>query len=119
MAKFDEKRDLRIQVRMQIFRKMSQNVLNRVLTVPQYSTRRELSGTTLKFSKVLCASSYGHFIARKEFWTQCHILPLLHYHDKTSHAQAGTLKDRWGGRCLRPIKSLRIDLMDRSSRLSL
>ena len=26
------------------------------------------------FSKVLCASSYGHFIARKEFWSQCHIL---------------------------------------------
>ena len=28
----------------------------------------------LKLSKVLCASSYGHFIARKEFWSQCHIL---------------------------------------------
>ena len=27
----------------------------------------------LKCSKVLCASSYGHFIARKEFWPQCHI----------------------------------------------
>ena len=26
------------------------------------------------FSKVPCASSYGHFIARKEFWSQCHIL---------------------------------------------
>ena len=26
------------------------------------------------FNKVLCASSYGHFIARKEFWSQCHIL---------------------------------------------
>ena len=47
-AKFDEKRNLRIQGRMQIFRKMSQKALNRVLTVPQHSTRRELSGTTLK-----------------------------------------------------------------------
>ena len=28
--------------------KMSQKALNRVLTVPQHSTRRELSGTTLK-----------------------------------------------------------------------
>ena len=47
-AKFDEKRNLRIQGRMQIFRKVSQKALNRVLTVPDYSTRRELSGTTLK-----------------------------------------------------------------------
>ena len=31
----------------------------------------------LKLSKVLCASSYGHFIARKEFVSQCHILLLL------------------------------------------
>ena len=31
----------------------------------------------LKFSKVPCASSYGHFIARKEFWPQCHILLFL------------------------------------------
>ena len=30
----------------------------------------------LKCSKVLCASSYGHFIARTEFWSQCHILLL-------------------------------------------
>ena len=29
------------------------------------------------FSKVLCAPSYGHFIARKEFWYQCHILLFL------------------------------------------
>ena len=29
------------------------------------------------FIKVLCASSYGHFIARKEFWSQCHILLFL------------------------------------------
>ena len=43
-----EKRNLRIQGRMQFFRKMSQKALNRVLTVPDYSTRRELSGTTLK-----------------------------------------------------------------------
>ena len=43
-----KKRNLRIQGRMQIFRKMSQKALNRVLTVPDYSTRRELSGTTLK-----------------------------------------------------------------------
>ena len=45
-----KKRNLRIQVRMQIFREMSQNALNRVLTVPDYSTStlRELSGTTLK-----------------------------------------------------------------------
>ena len=28
----------------------------------------------LKFSKVPWASSYGHFIARKEFWSQCRIL---------------------------------------------
>ena len=49
-ANFDkkEKRNLRIQARMRIFRKVSQNALNRVLTVPDYSTRRELSGTTLK-----------------------------------------------------------------------
>ena len=45
-----KKRNLRIQGRMQIFRKMSQKALNRVLTVPDYSTRRELSGTTLKIS---------------------------------------------------------------------
>ena len=44
-AKFDE---TRIQGRMQIFGKMSQKALNRVLTVPQHSTRRELSRTTLK-----------------------------------------------------------------------
>ena len=43
-----KKRNLRIQGRMQIFRKLSQMALNRVLTVPQHSTRRELSGTTLK-----------------------------------------------------------------------
>ena len=43
-----KKRNLQIQGRMQIFRKMSQKALNRVLTVPDYSTRRELSGTTLK-----------------------------------------------------------------------
>ena len=29
------------------------------------------------FNKVLCASSYGYFIARKEFWSQCHILLFL------------------------------------------
>ena len=29
------------------------------------------------FSKVPCASSYGHFIARKEFWSQCHFLLFL------------------------------------------
>ena len=46
--KFYEKRNLRIQGRMQIFRKISQKALNRVLTVPQHSTRRELSGATLK-----------------------------------------------------------------------
>ena len=33
-------------------------------------------GQVLKCSKVLCASSYGPFIARKEFWSQCHILRL-------------------------------------------
>ena len=44
-----KQRSLRIQGRMQIFRKMSQKTLNRALTVPQHSTRRELSGTTLKF----------------------------------------------------------------------
>ena len=76
-------------------------------------------GQLLKFSKAPRASSYGLFIARKEFWSQWHILPLLHYHSKTTRAQPGTLTDRWGGRCLRPIKSLRIDLMDRSSRSSL
>ena len=43
-----KQRNLRIQGRMQIFRKISQKALNRVLTVPQHSTRRELSGTTLK-----------------------------------------------------------------------
>ena len=43
-----KKRNLRIQGRMQIFRKVSQKALNRVLTVPDYSTRRELPGTTLK-----------------------------------------------------------------------
>ncbi len=42
------KRNLRIQGRMQIFRKMTQKAVNRVLTVPDYSARRELSGTTLK-----------------------------------------------------------------------
>ena len=41
-------RNLRIQGRMQIFRKVSQKALDRVLTVPDYSTRRVLSGTTLK-----------------------------------------------------------------------
>ena len=30
----------------------------------------------LKQSKVLCASNYGHNIARTEFWSQCHILLL-------------------------------------------
>ena len=34
-------------------------------------------GQLLKLSKVLCASSYGHFIARKEFWSQCHVLLFL------------------------------------------
>ena len=29
------------------------------------------------FNKVLCASSYDHFIARKEFWPPCHILLFL------------------------------------------
>ena len=48
-----KKRNLRIQVRMQIFRKISQKALNRVLTVPDYSTRRELSGTTLKIVMVI------------------------------------------------------------------
>ena len=43
-----EKCNLRIQGRMQIFRKMFQKALNHVLTVPQHSTRRELSGATLK-----------------------------------------------------------------------
>ena len=43
-----EKLKLRIRGRMQIFRKMPRKALNRVLTVPQHSTRRELSGTTLK-----------------------------------------------------------------------
>ena len=32
------------------------------------------------FSKVPCASSYGHFIARKEFRSQCHILRLYRQH---------------------------------------
>ena len=35
--KFMKKRDLRIQGRMQIFEKMSQKALNRVLTLPDYS----------------------------------------------------------------------------------
>ena len=43
-----KKRNLRIQGRMQIFRKMSQKALNRVLTVPLHSTRRELSWATLE-----------------------------------------------------------------------
>ena len=43
-----KKRSLRIQGRMHIFRKMFQKSLNRVLPVPQHSTRRELSGATLK-----------------------------------------------------------------------
>ena len=43
-----KKRNLRIQGRMQNFRKVSQKALNRVLTVPQHITRRELSGKTLK-----------------------------------------------------------------------
>ena len=34
----------------------------------------------LKFSKVLCASSYGHFIARTEFWSQSHVLLLNKCH---------------------------------------
>ena len=35
-----KKRNLQIQVRMQIFRKMSQNALNRVLTVPKESSQQ-------------------------------------------------------------------------------
>ena len=31
------------------------------------------------FSKVPWASSYGHYIARKEFWCQCHILRFLFF----------------------------------------
>ena len=46
--KWMKRRSLRIQGRMQIFRKISQKALNRILTVPQYSTRRELPGATLK-----------------------------------------------------------------------
>ena len=37
-AKNHEKRNLRIQGRMQIFRKMSQKALNRLLALPNYST---------------------------------------------------------------------------------
>ena len=33
-----------------------------------------LSTQHLKFSEVPCASSYDHFIARKEFRSQCHII---------------------------------------------
>ena len=35
-----KKRNLEIQVRMQIFRKMSQNALNRVLTVTKESSQQ-------------------------------------------------------------------------------
>ena len=35
-------RNLRIQGRMQIFEKMSQKALNRILTLPNYSTGPEL-----------------------------------------------------------------------------
>ena len=73
---------------------MSQKALNRVLTVPDYSTRRELSGTTLKFSRVLCASSYGHFIARKEFWPQCHILRFCNTY--MIIVSLGKRSSRWG-----------------------
>ena len=37
-AKIHEKRNLRIQGREQIFRKMSQKALNRLLALPNYST---------------------------------------------------------------------------------
>ena len=40
----------------------------------QYLRVESFLGQLLEFSKVPCASSYGHFIARKEFWSQCHIL---------------------------------------------
>ena len=53
-SRLKEKRNLRIQGRMQIFRKMSQKALNRDLTVPQHSTRRGLSGTTLKIQDNAC-----------------------------------------------------------------
>ena len=36
-ANIHEQRNLRIQGRMQIFEKMSQKALNRVLTLPDYS----------------------------------------------------------------------------------
>ena len=36
--KIQEKGNLRIQGRMQIFKKMSQKALNRILTLPNYST---------------------------------------------------------------------------------
>ena len=37
-ANIHEQRNLRIQGRMQIFEKMSQKALNRILTLPNYST---------------------------------------------------------------------------------
>ena len=50
-AKAHGKRKLRIQGRMQIFEKMSQMALNRVLTLPDCRSRSQLSESGLRSQK--------------------------------------------------------------------
>ena len=51
----------------------------------------------LLLKKVLSALSYGHFTATKEFWSQCHILPVLmaFFNGKF----AGGIRCSWGSLC--------------------
>ena len=69
-----KKRNLRIQVRMQVFRKMSQNALNRVLIVPKDRARRMLPIPL----KIMDFEKYDFPLCKNngnlEFWSQCHIL---------------------------------------------
>ena len=76
-----KKRNLRIQVRMQIFRKMSQNALNRVLIVPKERARKmlpiPLKLWILKIYDFPLCKNTGNL----EFRSQCHILRFCNKYD--------------------------------------
>ena len=61
------KRKLRIQGRMQIFEKMSQMALNRVLTLPDCRCRYQLSESGLRSQKVPLGAELWSFYCRKNF----------------------------------------------------
>ena len=64
---------LRIQGRVQIFEKKSQKALSHVFIGSNARSRCADFAGIFIIVKVLSASSYGHFPAAKEFWSQCHI----------------------------------------------